>query len=144
MGSPLERGFSLQRRGSARPIGGSPDAQGGTMADHRPPNILFFYNDDQRADTIRALGNTHITTPNLDRMVENGRAFRRAYCMGAMQGAVCVPSRAMMLTGRTLFRAHTDLEGQTTWPELFGRAGYTTFITGKWHNQAPGLLRSFQ
>jgi hypothetical protein len=108
------------------------------------PNILFLFSDDQRADTIRALGNAAIETPSLDRLVAEGTVFNRAYCMGALQGAVCVPSRAMLMTGRTLFRINTEIEGQATWPEAFARAGYATFITGKWHNQAPSLLRIFQ
>src|SRR6516225_8945899 len=58
------------------------------------PNILFLFSDDQRADTIAALGNEHIQTPNLDRLVQQGTVCSRAYCMGALQGAVCVPSRA--------------------------------------------------
>lgn len=108
------------------------------------PNVLFLFSDDHRPDTIHALGNPHIRTPNLDRLVREGTAFTRAYCMGGRQGAVCVPSRAMLMTGRTLFRIRENLQGQATWPEVFGRAGYRTFATGKWHNQAPGLLRSFQ
>ena len=71
------------------------------------PNILLLLSDDQRADTIAALGNPQISTPNLDRLVREGTAFTRAYCMGSMQGAVCVPSRAMLLTGRTLFMSAT-------------------------------------
>lgn len=108
------------------------------------PNILFLFSDDQRADTIHALGNAAIETPNLDRLVADGTVFTRAYCMGAQQGAVCVPSRAMLMTGRTLFRIKENLDGQVTWPEAFARAGYSTFITGKWHNQAPSLVRAFQ
>lgn len=108
------------------------------------PNILMVLTDDQRADTIHALGNPHIQTPNLDRLAQSGMAFTRAYCMGGLQGAVCVPARAMFLSGRTLFRASEKLQGQATWPEVFGRAGYHTFITGKWHNEAPALLRSFK
>jgi arylsulfatase A-like enzyme len=50
----------------------------------------------------------------------------------------------MLLTGRSLYRIRENLQGQTTWPEQFGRAGYQTFITGKWHNQHQGLLRSFK
>ena len=107
-------------------------------------NILFVLSDDQRADTIAALGNTHIETPNLDRLVREGTAFTRAYCMGSLQGAVCVPSRAMNLTGRTLFHVRDDLAAQDTWPEAFGRQGYTTFLTGKWHNQQSSALRTFQ
>lgn len=108
------------------------------------PNIVFIFSDDQRADTIHALGNASIETPNLDRLVAEGTTFTRAYCMGAQQGAVCVPSRAMLLTGRTLFRIKENFDGQATWPEAFAKAGYATFITGKWHNQAPSLLRTFQ
>src|SRR5690349_12255584 len=59
------------------------------------PNVLFLFSDDQRVDTIASLGNAHIRTPNLDRLVKSGTAFTGAYCMGANQGAVCVPSRAM-------------------------------------------------
>src|SRR5947209_11632285 len=83
---------------------------------HRP-NVLFLFSDDQRADTLAALGNKYIQTPNLDRLVQQGTVCTRAYCMGARQGAVCVPSRAMVMSGRTLFRAATDLKGQATWPE---------------------------
>ena len=56
------------------------------------PNVLFFFADDQRADTIHALGNPVIQTPNLDRLVRRGVSFRRAYMQGGMQGATCVPS----------------------------------------------------
>ncbi len=107
-------------------------------------NILVLFSDDQRADTIGALGNLHIRTPHLDSLVRGGTAFTRAYCMGAMQGAVCVPSRAMLMSGRTLFRAKDNLQGQGTWPEAFGKAGYATFMTGKWHNGDPSVKRSFQ
>jgi arylsulfatase A-like enzyme len=109
-----------------------------------PPNVLFLFSDDQRADTIHALGNAAIETPNLDRLVGEGTVFTRAYCMGAQQGAVCVPSRAMLMTGRTLFRIKENIDGQPTWPEAFAGAGYCTFITGKWHNQAASLLHTFQ
>src|SRR5437764_3795069 len=80
------------------------------------PNVLFLFSDDQRADTIAALGNPHIQTPNLDRLVKQGTTFTRAYCMGAQQGAVCVPARAMLMSGRTLFHVAETLNGQTTWP----------------------------
>ncbi len=109
----------------------------------RRPNVLFLFSDDQRADTIAALGNPNIKTPNLDRLVRRGTAFLRAYCMGSMQGAVCVPSRAMVLCGRTLFRIKEDLKNIPTWPEAFARAGYRTFVTGKWHNGQASALRIF-
>ena len=64
------------------------------------PNIVFLFADDQRADTIAAHGNPHIQTPNLDSLVEDGFSFRRNYCAGSFSGAVCVASRAMLMTGR--------------------------------------------
>ncbi|HWG47604.1 MAG TPA: sulfatase-like hydrolase/transferase [Gemmataceae bacterium] len=109
----------------------------------RHPNVLFLFSDDQRADTIAALGNQHIRTPNLDRLAGEGTVCTRAYCMGAKQGAVCVPSRAMLMTGRTLFRVHSDFKDQPTWPEAFHKAGYSTFLTGKWHNGPQSAQRIF-
>ncbi len=108
------------------------------------PNVLFFFCDDQQADTIAALGNPHIQTPNLDRLARRGVAFRRAYMMGGLQGATCVPSRAMLLSARSLFNVDEKLLQHDTWPAAFGRAGYTTFLSGKWHNGAPSIARSFQ
>jgi len=107
------------------------------------PNILFLFSDDQRADTIRALGNRHIRTPNLDRLVHQGTAFTQAHILGAMQGAVCVPSRAMMLSGRSLFRVREGLQNTPTWPGQLGLAGWQTFITGKWHNAPTSIVASF-
>lgn len=126
------------------PILGGPSSASERPSPTRRPNVLVLLADDQRADTIAALGNSHIRTPNLDRLVMRGTSFRRTYCMGSLQGAVCVPSRTMLLTGRTLFRIKDDLDGQPTWPEAFAGQGYTTFLTGKWHNQAESALRTFQ
>jgi arylsulfatase A-like enzyme len=109
-----------------------------------PPNILFFFTDDQRADTIAALGNPAIQTPNLNRLVKNGLAFQKAYMQGGMIGATCVPSRAMLLSGQSLFRIDPNLRREAIWPEAFAKAGYKTFISGKWHNGDESLTRSFQ
>lgn len=109
-----------------------------------PPNILILFTDDQRADTIAALGNPIIKTPNIDRLAHQGLAFQRAYMMGGLQGATCVPSRAMLLSGKSLFRVDEKLMSDETWPAAFAKAGYTTFVSGKWHNGAPSLLASFQ
>ena len=51
-------------------------------------NVLFLLADDQRPDTIGALGNPVIKTPNLDKLAERGFVFHNAYCMGSTMGAV--------------------------------------------------------
>ena len=111
------------------------------------PNIVLFFTDDQRFDTINALGNSQIHTPNLDALVSRGTTFTHAHIPGGTCGAVCMPSRAMLHTGRTLF--HINREGQeipqahTTLGECFRSAGYATFGTGKWHNGRSSYARSF-
>ncbi len=109
------------------------------------PNILFLFADDMRADTIAALGNPHIQTPNIDSLVQSGTSFSRCYIQGGNSGAVCVPSRAMLLTGRSWMEIDTQtLKDPNLMPEWFGSHGYQTFGTGKWHNGKESWLRSFQ
>ena len=112
-------------------------------ADAQKPNVLFLFADDQCFETIRALGHTDIETPNLDRLVQRGTTFTHAYNMGSWSGAVCVASRTMLITGRSVWRANaiynaTDKEREAgrLWPQMMSRAGYGTYFTGKWHIQA--------
>lgn len=107
------------------------------------PNILILLADDQRSDTLRAYGNERIDTPHLDSLARSGTNFRRNYCFGSIHGAVCQPSRAMLLSGRTLYRVPMDLSGIVTLPEHFAQHGYTTFMTGKWHNGSDSARRAF-
>jgi arylsulfatase A-like enzyme len=113
------------------------------------PNFVVLYTDDQRFDTIAALGNRHIKTPNLDRLVKRGVAFTHAFTQGGTQGAICIPSRAALMTGRSVFGASRDVLGTKppvvldTFPQLLGAAGYETFISGKWHNGPRMLAKSF-
>ncbi len=113
-------------------------------AEAKPLNVVIFFMDDQRADTIAALGNSVIQTPNLDRLARRGLSFRRAYMQGGMNGATCVPSRAMLLSGQNLFHIDEKLMRDETWPAAFARAGYSTFATGKWHNGPTSIGKSFQ
>ncbi len=106
----------------------------GADAAPRPPNILFILADDQRFDTIHALGNDDIQTPTLDKLVSQGFVFTNAYCMGGMVPAVCTPSRTMLLTGKSLFhipRAGTKTYDGPMLPNVFNAAGYATLHVGK-------------
>lgn len=110
-------------------------------------NILFLVTDDQRFDTIGALGNNEIYTPNLDRLVKMGTVFTQAHIPSGTSGAICMPSRAMIHSGRTLF--HLEEEGQNipathiTLGEHLWANGYHTCGIGKWHNGIASYARSF-
>jgi arylsulfatase A-like enzyme len=100
------------------------------------PNILFLLADDQRPDTIAALGNDRIRTPNLDALVRRGLCFTRATC----SNPICVVSRAEILTGMHGWQNGIDglagrrfAQGVTFWPDTLRAAGYDTWYVGKWH-----------
>ena len=111
------------------------------------PNIILILTDDQRFDTIASLGNRVIHTPNIDQLVHHGTAFTHACIPCGTNGAICMPSRAMLHTGRTLFHLQDsgrEIPGNhTTLGEAFRDAGYRTFGTGKWHNGRASYHRSF-
>ncbi|WMJ22250.1 sulfatase-like hydrolase/transferase [Paludicola sp. MB14-C6] len=113
----------------------------------KKPNILFILTDDQRADTIHALGNKQIKTPNLDKLVENGTAFTHAHIPGGTSGAVCMPSRAMINSGKTLYHLYGCGEQiptkDTTMGQCFKENGYETIGIGKWHSGTESYGRSF-
>jgi len=113
------------------------------MGNNRP-NVLFVMTDQQRADTIRALGNDDIYTPNFDRLVESGVSFTNAYS----QAPVCVPARYNIRTGRGPPVINYYLNGgpgpeNETIEERAGpylaramrNRGYRTFGVGKFHTQ---------
>lgn len=110
-------------------------------------NVVFILSDDQRYNTVHALGNKDIITPNLDRLVAMGTSFTRAHIMGGRQGAICMPSRVMMLTGR--YANHLEKDGAIipestpTFAEILRTKGYTTFHSGKWHSDKASHNRSF-
>ena len=100
------------------------------------PNILWICTDQQRYDTISALGYSHVSTPNLDQLAAEGVAFERAYC----QAPICTPSRASFLTGMYPSSIHVNRNGNPTFPgfpplisKRLADAGYTCGLIGKLH-----------
>lgn len=113
------------------------------LAADKKPNILFLFADDFCYEAIRNFGYTDVDTPNLDRLVKRGTTFTHAYNMGSWSGAVCVASRTMLVTGRSLWDANRiynqtskELQAGVLWPQLMAKAGYITYFTGKWHVKA--------
>ncbi|MBN1583786.1 MAG: sulfatase-like hydrolase/transferase, partial [Anaerolineae bacterium] len=111
------------------------------------PNILYIMTDQQRFDTIAALGNEHIYTPNLDRLVRRGHTFTNTYSTCP----VCVPARYTIRTGcePPATRIFTNgrskpVDGQALTmegrcgdylPRTLNKMGYRTFGIGKFHTQ---------
>ena len=109
------------------------------------PNVLFIFTDDQRFDTIAALGNPNIVTPGLDRLAKRSFVFRNAYCLGGNTGAVCIPARNMTMSGCAWFgfnydrgkkrlveknMPHAD-PAKPTFPKSMRAAGYETYYSEK-------------
>ena len=102
------------------------------------PNILLITTDQQRFDTIHALGNQIIRTPHLDLLAREGIAFTRAYADCPM----CIPARWTIMGGqRAATFGHAYYEDRVplavdpakTVPGLLSRAGYQTQAMGKMH-----------
>src|SRR5688572_28842518 len=97
------------------------------------PNVVLLLSDNQPPETIRALGNPYIETPNLDRLVTEGSTFTRAIAANPH----CIPSRAEILTGATGFTNLSSPFGTTLnprlvfWPAAMKQAGYHTWYCGK-------------
>jgi arylsulfatase A-like enzyme len=112
-------------------------------APSRKPNILHIHADDFRADGLHALGNPVLKTPNLDGLVTSGATFTHCYTQGSMQGAVCLPSRTMMLTGRSWLRLKGATDPATFLPKALAAAGYETWHMGKSGNEFRAGIQAF-
>ena len=101
------------------------------------PNVLLITTDQQRFDTIHALGNKHIYTPHLNWLVDEGITFERCYS----DSPICMPARSTIMTGKhgynlgitgndTNARPFTN---NPTLPQVLTRNGYQTRAQGKMH-----------
>jgi arylsulfatase len=109
-----------------------------------PPNILLLFTDQQRADTIAALGNPVIRTPTLDRFAREGTAFTRAYT----PSPVCVPARHALITGLPPHRSGVvdnveDAPPARSIMEVLTGCGYQTHGVGKMHFASGDPRRSW-
>lgn len=100
------------------------------------PNILWLCTDQQRYDTIGALNNPLIRTPNIDGLVNDGVAFTHAFC----QSPICTPSRASFLTGMYPSAIHACTNGNKYWADsvplvtkILADDGYDGGLVGKFH-----------
>lgn len=106
------------------------------MPDNKKPNILWLCTDQQRYDTIAALGYSHLSTPNIDKLVKQGTTFERTYC----QSPICTPSRASFLTGMYPSSVRVNRNGIPTFPDFpplitktLADNGYACGLIGKLH-----------
>ena len=123
--------------------------------DVKRPNILFIIVDDQSPFDLQIYNpQSSLETPALDRLAAEGMVFDGAYHMGSFSGAVCTPSRHMVMSGRTVWhlpispgatknnRCPDHLELQTI-PAVFNRAGYDTMRTCKIGNSYEAANKLF-
>lgn len=124
-------------------------------AEAKRPNILFILVDDQSPFDLNCYNSkSPLDTPHIDRLAREGMVFDGAYHMGSFSGAVCTPSRHMIMTGRTVWHLPISPEAgkknlcpsdiaQQTIPAVFNRAGYATMRTCKQGNSYEGANKLF-
>lgn len=127
---------------------------GGVRSAEAKPNVLFLFADDMRAESVRALGDPTVITPNLDALVQRGFVMQNAYCFGGNSAAVCLPSRNMLLSGNAYFRWQNHgpdgRRGQfapadgPNFATTMKRAGYITYHHGKRGNTAQLIQATFE
>ncbi|MEE2658738.1 MAG: sulfatase-like hydrolase/transferase [Candidatus Latescibacterota bacterium] len=136
--APATAGGDISRRRWLQQAGASAAslalAPGRTLAQKsRSPNVILIVADDLGSRDIGCYGADDLVTPNIDGLAKLGVRFSQFY----VTAAVCLPSRASLLTGRHYQRVMIDgvgLDGsEVTLAELLRAAGYRTALYGKWH-----------
>ncbi|QDV23517.1 sulfatase-like hydrolase/transferase [Aureliella helgolandensis] len=117
------------------------------------PNILFILADDQSPMDFGFYNpEASLQTPVLDQLAKEGMVFDAAYHMGSFSGAVCTPSRHMIMSGRTVWhlpigpgaKSHCPPNLETnTLAAVFNRAGYSTMRTCKRGNSYEAANQQF-
>jgi len=106
-----------------------------TAAYAQKPNVLLIMADDHANRTISAYGDGINSTPNIDRIANEGAIFFNSYCANS----ICQPSRAAILTGKHSHKNGVFGNGSTydntqqQLPRILQNNGYTTAVIGKWH-----------
>lgn len=117
------------------------------FAADKNPNIILILADDMRGTAMDFLGVEDIHTPNLDKLAAESTVFTNAHIMGGTSGAVSMPSRAMLMTGKYLYtlekQGATVPEDHKLIGETLQQSGYNSFHTGKWHNGYQAMNRCF-
>ena len=106
-----------------------------------PPNIVFFFADDQTTSTLGCYGNPVIQTPNIDALAREGTRFDNA----CVSHSICWVSRTSILcglTGRSFGTSSnpdvaTPAAVNTLYSDLLRENGYRTGFFGKWHAKMP-------
>ncbi len=122
-------------------------------AEKRRPNILFILADDQSPHDFEFYNPAaSLHSPVLSQLAKGGMVIDGAYHMGSFSGAVCTPSRHMIMSGRTLWHlpigpgaakhCPPQLE-QSTLPAVFNAAGYATMRTCKQGNSYEAANKLF-
>lgn len=96
------------------------------------PNIVLIMTDQQRFDSIAALGYDHVDTPHLDHLVRDGTAFTNTY----VASPSCAPSRASLFTGLYPHSSgvlRNDDKWSHSWVEILAEQGYRCTSVGKMH-----------
>jgi arylsulfatase A-like enzyme len=112
-------------------------------------NIVCIIADDHRASALGRFGREPVNTPHLDGMAAEGCHFRQLRIEGGRCRAVCIPTRASLITGCSVAKACEDVEGRALKPNapmlpaVLRQSGYHCEIIGKWHQDIPSLHRGF-